>query len=478
MNCNLTDSKLSRISELIATRMGLHFPRDRWPMLSRNLESAAKEFGFRDMNGFIQWLLSSELSKDQIMILSSHLTISETYFWREPQVFSALMDYILPELIKSKNKEKIIRIWSAGCSTGEEPYSIAIALHKTIQNIGDWSITILATDINPRALNKANHGIYGAWSFRNSPAWLKSAWFHRKEDRQYEIIPEIKQMVTFTCLSLAEMSAMSNTNTMDIIFCRNVLMYFTSDWINKISQNMFHSLSEDGWFVVSSSELSSQVFPQFTPVNFPGAVLYRKGKNGYAYSCDVHSEEIPQPSKLLNFSTPSTLLTLQPNRFIVEKFKSLKVENDEFNPPTLQQHQTIPEETLADKIFAIRLLADLGNLEEALSTCNEAIVSHKLSSGLYLLRASILQEMGLSSEAILSLRQGIYIDPDKVMGHFILGNLYFQQEDVKNAKRYFNNVLDLLKGYSIDDILPESEGLSVKYIREIVLLNMQTQHTK
>jgi chemotaxis protein methyltransferase CheR len=184
MNRNLTDIELSMVSEVIATRMGLYFPRERWAMLSRNLASAAKEFGFQNMNGFIQWLLSSELSKDQIMILASHLTISETYFWREPQVFTALTDYILPELIRSKGKEKgerrkeieersdeiprsgkgerSIRIWSAGCSTGEEPYSIAIALHKTIQKIEDWNITILATDINPRALSKAISGIYGA----------------------------------------------------------------------------------------------------------------------------------------------------------------------------------------------------------------------------------------------------------------------------------------------------------------------------
>jgi chemotaxis protein methyltransferase CheR len=102
MNRNLTDSELTQVCEVIAARMGLHFPVERWAMLSRNLASAAKEFGFQNMNGFIQWLLSSELNKDQIMILASHLTISETYFWREPQVFSALTDHILPELVKSK----------------------------------------------------------------------------------------------------------------------------------------------------------------------------------------------------------------------------------------------------------------------------------------------------------------------------------------------------------------------------------------
>jgi chemotaxis protein methyltransferase CheR len=541
MNRNLTDIELSMVSEVIATRMGLYFPRERWAMLSRNLASAAREFGFQDINGFIQWLLSSELSKDQIMILASHLTISETYFWREPQVFTALTDYILPELIRSKGKEKVeelatnrseaelgeaksrhsgrerrkeieersdeiprsgkgersIRIWSAGCSTGEEAYSIAIALHKTIQKIEDWNITILATDINPRALSKAVTGIYGTWSFRNSPAWLKSTYFHHKEDRQYEIIPEIKNMMTFTCLSLVEMSAIGNVNTMDIIFCRNVLMYFTPKWIKKISNSFFHALKEEGWFVVSSCELSSQVFPQFTPVNFPGAVLYRKGKNGSAHSFDVHSEEIPQPLSDIalaksdlqpfNTSTLSTFQLFQPLSSEALAKEDLQLSSAEalakadFTPSTIQQPQPqlkTREDTLNENKISIRLLADQGHLEEALSICNEAIAAYKLSSGLYFLRASILQEQDKSSEAIASLKQAIYIDPDYIMGHFALGNLFFRQGNLRNAKRYFNNVLDLLSRCTNDDILPESEGLSVMFIREIIFANMQTQLTK
>jgi chemotaxis protein methyltransferase CheR len=488
MNRKLTDDELSMVCEAIASRMGLHFPVERWAMLRRNLVLAAREFGFHNMTGFIQWLLSAPLNKEQTDILAAHLTISETYFWREPQVFKALTDFILPELIKSKRKgERIIRIWSAGCSTGEEPYSLAIALHKTIQKIEDWDITILATDINPRALNKAVTGIYGAWSFRNSPAWLKSTYFHHKEDLKYEIIPEIRKMVTFTCLSLVEMSAISNTNTMDIIFCRNVVMYFTKEWVDKISQDLFHCLSEDGWFVVSSCELSSYVFPQFTPVNFPGAVLYRKGKNGSIYtSPSIPSEtEIIQPIKL----SSAEAQPVQPTIVNLEKLKSLKVENIEFNPSTIQSFNPSTtqqpatnvkpvEESYTDRIFAIRSLANIGQLENALSTCNEAIASYKLSSGLYFLRASILQELDKSSEAIASLKQAIYIDQDYIMGHFALGNLFIRQGNTKNARRYFNNVLDLLGKCGNDDILPESEGLSVKYIREILFANMKTIRTK
>jgi chemotaxis protein methyltransferase CheR len=500
MNRNLTDIELSMVCEVIASRMGLHFPIERWAMLRRNLVLAAREFGFHNMTVFIQWLLSTTLNKDQIEILASHLTISETYFWREPQVFTALTDFILPELIRSKGKEKgerrkekgerSIRIWSAGCSTGEEPYSIAIALHKTIQKIEDWNITILATDINPRALSKAVSGIYGTWSFRNSPSWLKSSYFHNKDDRQYEIIPEIRKMVTFTSLSLVEMSFISNANTMDIIFCRNVLMYFTNEWVTKISQDLFHSLSEDGWFVVSSSELSSGVFPQFTPVNFPGAILYRKTKNGSTCSYNLHSEEIPEPLKQSfqpSFSVASGKEDLQPLQpfqpFNSSTLKSIQTSStlQLFNPSTLEQPHPIektPEESHNDKIFAIRLLANQGYLSEALSLSNEAIASYKLSSGLYFLRASILQELDKSSEAIASLKQAIYINPDYIMGHFALGNLFIRQGNAKNAERYFNNVLDLLGRCANDDILPESEGLSVKYIREIIIANMQTQLTK
>ncbi|MCU0474038.1 MAG: hypothetical protein MUC93_11870 [Bacteroidales bacterium] len=474
MNRNLTDSELVQVCEVIAARIGLHFPVERWAILGRNLALAAREFGFQNMNEFIQWLLSSKLNKDQIKILASHLTISETYFLREPQVFTALSDFVLPELIKSKKKrDRSIRIWSAGCSTGEEPYSIAIALHKTIPEIKDWNISILATDINSKALDKAATGIYGPWSFRNTPDWFKTRYFHDLGDRRFEIIPEIKNMVTFYPRSLIDDNIFSAiANKMDIIFCRNVLMYFTSDWVSKISQNMFQSLSEDGWFVVSSSELSAHVFPMYTPVNFPGAVLYRKTKKEYIQPFDFSLIEIQEPLK-----QPFQLLSFVPR--IDEDLQQLssKALADEalqpFNPSTLQQPKSTPEESYADKIFAIRLLANQGYLSEALSLCNKAIASEKLAPGFYFMRASILQEMDKTSEAITSLKQGIYIDPDYVMGHFILGNLFIRQRNSKNAKRYFKNVLDLLNGRANDDILPESDGLSVKYIREIIIANMQ-----
>ena len=165
--------------------------------------------------------------------MASYLTIGETYFFRVEPDFNALENHILPELIHlRKDTGKYLRIWSAASSTGEEPYSLAILVRKLIPDIKDWNITILATDINTRSLAKAEKGIYGNWSFRNNPEWLKKIYFTPLLDERYQINRNIKDMVSFFYLNLARdtyPSLLNNTNGMDIIFCRNVLMYFTPE---------------------------------------------------------------------------------------------------------------------------------------------------------------------------------------------------------------------------------------------------------
>jgi chemotaxis protein methyltransferase CheR len=209
-----------QISEFVAEHLALNFPKERWSDLERNITAAATEFGYTEVENFIQRIMSSPMTHEHVEILTTHLTINETYFWREPETFEALEQSILPELIRSRQEKKRIRIWSAGCSTGEEPYSIAIALHRAIPQIKDWNITILATDINPRILHRATAGLFSQWSFRNSPQWLKEKYVSLKEKDIFEIIPEIKRMVKFEYLNLADNvfpSPLNDTNAMDII---------------------------------------------------------------------------------------------------------------------------------------------------------------------------------------------------------------------------------------------------------------------
>lgn len=132
----MSEILLSRLSDFLGAQMGLHFPAERWRDLGRGLSAAAREFGFTDTDACIQWLLASPLTRHRIEVLASYLTVGETYFFRDKKTFDLLEGQILPELIRSRRgTNHLLRIWSAGCATGEEPYSIAILLHKLIPDL-------------------------------------------------------------------------------------------------------------------------------------------------------------------------------------------------------------------------------------------------------------------------------------------------------------------------------------------------------
>ncbi|MBI2224552.1 MAG: molybdopterin-dependent oxidoreductase, partial [Betaproteobacteria bacterium] len=165
---------LSSLSEFLAAQMGLHFPRERWGDLERGIAAAASEFGMADVQSCINWLVSTSLTRNQVEILASHLTVGETYFFREQRSFEMLEEHVLPEILRVRGETgSRVRIWSAGCCTGEEPYSIAMLLDRLIPDAVKRNFTILATDINPRFLRKAAEGVYSDWSFRETPAWIR-----------------------------------------------------------------------------------------------------------------------------------------------------------------------------------------------------------------------------------------------------------------------------------------------------------------
>ncbi len=466
--------------------MALHFPKERWNDLSRRAVEAAKEFGFSSVESLVQWLVASPLTTEQIELLASHLTVHETYFWREPQVFDALTEHILPELIRSRQGiGRILRIWSAGCSTGEEPYSIAIALRRAIPEIKDWHITILATDINPRMVRRALVGVYGEWSFRNAPQWLKEGYFRQKKSGKYEISPDIRKMVKFGYLNLAEdiyPSPLNNTNAMDVVFCRNVLMYFTTKRAEKVVKCFHQSLVDEGWLIVSSSELSQQMFSGMTSVYYPGAIVYRKSDKEYVRPEIFHitstaaqnvpffrsialAVETPEPQFQLNTDSREQISenTFSSN---IEIAESQNVISHEIREEIISENHD--EMTPCIDAQTVRELANRGKLTEALAACEVAIAADKLDARLYYLRATILQEQNSEEDAIVSLKHALYLDPDFVLAHFSMGNILMRRGNVRSARRHFKNALDLLNRYRKEDALPESEGLTADRFKEII----------
>ena len=287
MHSDIPDHLILRLSEFVHSEIGLYFPEDRWRNLRQGIISAARDLAREyktndDPVMCIHRLLSSPLTKKQLDILTEHLTIGETYFFRDKNLFQVLRKIILPELINSRNrKEKHLRFWSAGCCTGEEPYSLAILIDQMIPVWQEWQITILATDINARFLQKAERGIYRKWSFRNTPQWIIKKYFKNRGQDCFEISPHLKKMITFTQLNLAGKTSFDHTQGgMDAIFCRNVLMYFVPELRPYTIGRFVQSLSEGSWLIVSPGETAFVQHSGLHFVRFPEVILHRKEVRG------------------------------------------------------------------------------------------------------------------------------------------------------------------------------------------------------
>lgn len=462
------DVLLAPFSAFLAVRLGLNFPRERWDDLERALRVAAKDFGFESVPACIQGLLASPLTTSQVEILASHLTVGETYFFRENAVFTALQEHILPDLIRNR-AHKRLRIWSAGCSTGEEPYSIAIVLAQALQDLKGWDITLLASDINPRFLRKAVAGVYDNWSFRNAPAGLKAAYFRQTSKHQFEIAPQIKALPSYTHLNLADdvyPSPENNTNAMDIIFCRNVLMYFQPQRAQAVIGKLCRSLVEGGWLIVSPIETSQVNLPELTAVRLPDAILYRK---------DTHAvrEDRPDPGQYphpagvrADGAAHGPAQTADANHAANSKHPAGSRPLDAAAAP--------PSAADADGEAALlaRTYADQGRLADAIHWCNRAIAADKLNAKWPYLLASILHERGQTEEAVAALKRTLYLEQDHVMAHFALGSLLLQQGRRGESLRYFGNALAILGGYQQEQVLPESEGITAGRLIEIVKSTM------
>jgi len=459
MSAALSPSLLDQLSQFIASRMGLHFPQERWGDLANGLASAAREHGVRDAEAYVRWLLSAPLMRREIETLASHLTVGETYFFREKGSFDILEAQVLPELIRRHRSDGMrLRIWSAGCCTGEEPYSVAILLDRMVPDLADWNVTILATDINPRFLEIASAGVYGEWSFRAMPPGLRERHFSPLPDGRMQIARHIRRMVTFSFLNLAEdsyPSLVNNTNAMDIVLCRNVLMYFTPETASRVVEKLRDALLEHAWLLVAPSETSQALFRQFEIVDFPDVMIYRKPPGPF-----------PRPSV-----ESATVVCPGPSALQEEP---LSGEGIRLEVPTTPQN-AVPTDS---PIVAAQALANRGELAEALGWCDGAVLADPLNPAHRFLRAMVAQELGRLDEAMRSLEQALYLDQDFIMAYFALGNLAKRLGRHARSRRHFDCALSLLEGLEPDVAVPESAGLTAGRLKEIIRVSLIGESTK
>jgi len=502
---DLSTTELDLVVARVAAHMGLCIPASRRRNLEEAFRAAAQDLGFQDTRACVAWFLSTPPSRDLIETMASYLTVGETYFFREPGSFESLVQEIIPEIIRTRQGgERHLRIWSAGCASGEEPYTIAILLYRMRESLRGWELSILATDISPPALAKARTGVYPAWSFRNTPPWFKEHYFHKTPEGRYALLPKIKEMVHFSYLNLAENLPPAHplwSNTIDVIFCRNVLMYFTPEGARAVVMRFHRSLLATGWLMVSPCEAGTAIFSGFTPIHRPDTTLYRKQGDGVTSGPRTVAREAAFAGRGLPAAPPSQETPDPDNRespghpaVAAESLPELPLPSLAPLPPTpppapllndqvhalydqgaypeaatlVEAHLTHHQGDIRALALLARIYANQGRLPEAHSLVDQALATDKLDAGLHYLRALILQEEGLIEEAITALKRALYLDQEMVQAHFTLGNLTLRQGKSKESTRHFTNAMALLAKFHPEAPLPAFDGIPAERVREMI----------
>ena len=441
---------------LVASRLGLEFREGRQADLERGFVRAFQASTMSAPEAYLNWLATLPEDSREWRRLAGYLTVGETYFFRDRSCFEAMEQHVLPLLIASRRSEGVLRLrlWSAGCATGEEPYSLAILLDRLLPDPAEWAVTILATDINPEALESARIGVYRKWSLRETPSLMLEPYFlHRRADT-FEVAPRIRKMVTFAPLNLAEdgyPAMVTNTSVMDLILCRNVLMYFTREAQRAAAARLGMALVTGGWLVVSPVEASADLLHPLVPINFPGSIFYQK---------PLASTPIEPPSWHPELAGPHLPLPSPPLPSPVNS----RAEVQAGAPPdvgTLLRHA--------------RTLADQGKLEEARRVSEAVVAKDRLDPEAPLLLAAIFQEMGEIPSALEALRRTLYLAPGSAPAHFLLGSLLDRKGEHGRAKRCMETVMNLLSGRPRDEVVLGGDGLTAGRLLETARLYLESR---
>jgi chemotaxis protein methyltransferase CheR len=413
------------------------------------------------------------LQRDQAAVesLSAELTVGETYLLRDAAQFDLIRHTILQDIAAVKAAPEPIRIWSAGCATGEEAYSLAIVAHQ----LGLLPRThIVATDIARARLERARRGRYRAWSFRGVPAEVKRRYFTRHDD-EYEVNPSLREHVEFRYLNLVE-DAYPSLSTgvwgMQLILCRNVLIYLDAASVTKVASALVKSLAESGWLLLGAADPPiAALTPCAVEITSAGLAYRPASTREPAPARPLHARPLEpratttRRGSLTAAPTPNTPRTPMTARVRTDRLRSARAFAN------VVRSDVPANEDAA--VTAVRTLANQGRLVEAERVCTSALERQGAYPELCYLHALLLAESGHHRAAARAARQALYLDPDLVVAHLALGSALARMGDVSAARRSFANAERLLTALDPAAIVPASDGEPAGRLLEIARMQLQ-----
>jgi len=273
------DPVYRQIRDLVYKVSGIYKSEEKLYLLADGCGRRMKQLGARSARDYWDQLTAQPSRDGELRQLLNEITIGETCLFRSQPQLDALRKVILPEIVAEKTKQitKRLRIWSAGCSTGEESYTLAMnMLEESERLLKGWTVEILATDLNDRSIETAKAGVYGDYAVRNTSDYFKRKYFSTVDEKKLQVRPEVKKLVTFSRLNLQDDSKMLFMKGLDLVFCCNVLIYFDGVSKSKVINHFFSNLNFGGYFFLGTSESLMKLNDQFHLVHFPGTIAYWK----------------------------------------------------------------------------------------------------------------------------------------------------------------------------------------------------------
>jgi chemotaxis protein methyltransferase CheR len=273
------DPVYRQIRDLVYKVSGIYKAEEKLYLLADGCTRRMKQLNARTPREYWDHVTAQPGRDGELRHLLNEITIGETSLFRSQPQLDALRKVILPEIAAERTKQitKRLRVWSAGCSTGEESYTLAMTfLEESERLLKGWTVEILATDLNDRSIEAAKAGIYGDYALRNTTEYFKRKYFTAADNQKLQVRPEVKKLISFSRLNLQDDSKMLFMKGMDLVFCCNVLIYFDGASKSKVINHFFTNLNFGGYFFLGTSESLMKLNEQFHLVHFPGTIAYWK----------------------------------------------------------------------------------------------------------------------------------------------------------------------------------------------------------
>jgi chemotaxis protein methyltransferase CheR len=451
---DLTLEDFRRFRDYIHEHSGIYLEDGKLDSLRISLVTRATRLELHRLEDYLAILKSDDREFRELLNL---VTVNETSFFRFPQQFEALRNRVLPEILEGKlSTNRNLRVWSAGCSTGEEPYTIGMALSESgVEGLG-WQTHVLGTDVSTKALTVAREGLYPRKSVLNLPDEVVQRYF-KPEDDKLRVSAALRRKVDFQYHNLIkEPYPIEMMAGWDVIFCRNVTIYFRLESTRRVVRNFYDSLNDGGYLFIGHSETLTSISDDFEAVEAGGVFLYRKPRVRHtSVFASPHPDAAPERQR------PAV------SRAADEPRRTETPAHAQKPPPRLQDLVTEAAELFAERhpekvlalvdemltidlhdpeahVLAAHAYADMGNYDAALAACTRALAINPLLPVARYILGLIHQREGDVVGAVSEFKKTIYIDQDFALAHMNLGTIYKSQGDWEAAAREYENTIRAL----------------------------------